>query len=383
MKMLLNSLKKLHQLIFPNWFYCFIIFTTNCLTGTSQSITSDTTFLKKTQAYSIGLSTGTAGLIGIDVHYSATKKIGLTAYFNHFDLSFNDLSISASNFGFSDENLLLNSDLNLSTVGFNLDFAPFKKKGFRLIGGLGIGLNNKIVANIGFQEEMLLNDFVISPERIGTFTVEYQSSNTLLPYFGIGIGRAIPKKRVGFSVELGSYFRGAPQINIVSDGLLSNNAHNGPILSENLSQIQWHPKLAFRLAVRLGSAQKTDKEEAIKKEPAPATTKEEIIIPENNPGEPQVELSQYVTLTGNVIATDTGRPVDHLYLKAYFIDNQGNETLERASRYLDGTFSFGLKRGNTYKLILENINYQTIETQITLNDQTPANLEKSFSFSPK
>ena len=337
--------------------------------------------------YAIGVNSGTAGWFGFDFQFQFSKHFGFSANYHHLKVSVANLTVNASNFGFTDQSLLMHADMNLSTAGLNLEVMPFRKPWFRLVAGAALGLNNEILTRITFDEEMMLNDFVIEPERIGSITGRYQSAGTILPYVGIGLGRGVPKRRVGVGLELGAFYRGAPKIDLLSDGLLSDNEHNGPVLEENLQQIQWHPKIAVRLAVRLGRIpgkfQDPD-ENPLLNTPAIesiATVKEQKEADRADHLEPIVE--DYIYLKGEVSASHLDGLVDHLYLRAYKIDDYGQEELVRADRFIGGTFSISLKRGAVYKIVLEHIDYQKIEALLQVDDQTVPHLNKSFTFSPQ
>ena len=76
--------------------------------------------------------------------------------------------------------------------------------------------------------------------------------NKVKPYLGIGFGRAIPEKRVGFQFEVGAWYHGEPSI--VSDNRLdayNPDASGMDGVDDVLSKIQIWPQLTFRLTGRI------------------------------------------------------------------------------------------------------------------------------------
>jgi hypothetical protein len=71
------------------------------------------------------------------------------------------------------------------------------------------------------------------------------------PYFGIGFGRAVPKKRVGFMFELGAQLHGTPEIytNTGKLEILTEEADNK--YSDIINNVKVYPVLKFRLCGRI------------------------------------------------------------------------------------------------------------------------------------
>ncbi|MDE6569487.1 MAG: hypothetical protein K2K43_02550, partial [Alistipes sp.] len=69
------------------------------------------------------------------------------------------------------------------------------------------------------------------------------------PYVGLGFGRPIPRRRVGFRVELGALFHGRPKV--VSDNLLEENLNELNDVNKFLKNFNVYPQLNFQVTVRL------------------------------------------------------------------------------------------------------------------------------------
>ncbi|MBQ0057793.1 MAG: hypothetical protein KBT20_09070 [Bacteroidales bacterium] len=72
------------------------------------------------------------------------------------------------------------------------------------------------------------------------------------PYFGIGFGRAIPNKRVGFQFEIGAWYHGTPKIESTNElDFYDENADGIEGVGDTMSKIQFYPQMTFRLTGRI------------------------------------------------------------------------------------------------------------------------------------
>ena len=97
-----------------------------------------------------------------------------------------------------------------------------------------------------------LGDYLLQPDKYGNAKATL-NTNGFKPYLGLGYGRAVPHKRVGFKVDLGVMFWGTPDV----------VDHNGVSLSKQdwdgkdggafrvISKIKVYPVLNFRLCGRI------------------------------------------------------------------------------------------------------------------------------------
>lgn len=337
-------------------------------------------------AIGLGLGTGSTGLASVDLAWHPVQSIGIRAGYNHLKSSFLDLEVNAANFGFADQNLSVDLAFNLGTAFLYGDYYPFKNFPLKLIGGIAIGSSNSISTTIRFTESMQLNDYWIEPQEIGTLTGIYRTDRQVYPYAGIGIGRSVPKKIVGFGFEFGAYHRGAPIIDILSDGLLDDNEHNGPILADNLSQINWHPNINLRLSVRLVSFGKPKKASTASDFSSIDIQEKESVttVIESKPETPKKQAaSKYVSIKGTILSNKTKEPLDHFYLNIFAVNQDGTTELVRTGRYLNGQFSVGLERGKNYKVRIEHIDFQRYESILALDHQFPKEVEHTYHLTPR
>jgi hypothetical protein len=103
--------------------------------------------------------------------------------------------------------------------------------------------------------DLRYEDIVISPNSDGSFYGELGMGSKIKPYVGIGLGRTIPHKRVGFKFELGVVSQGKFQLSSPNMNDAGNDWLNGLIdemelpVSEQVLKL-W-PMLNFSLTYRI------------------------------------------------------------------------------------------------------------------------------------
>lgn len=99
-------------------------------------------------------------------------------------------------------------------------------------------------------------DITIPAEMVGDFEFTMNPELKASPYASLGVRTFFGKKKtVNFGTEIGCYYMGAPEIDIVATGLISptaDPAHGQKERLENqISQYKFYPVLKFNLAVKL------------------------------------------------------------------------------------------------------------------------------------
>lgn len=198
------------------------------------------------QTYAIGIKASTIGFGG-DFIYGFSKDIS-------FRLGIDKLGYQTP-VNFSEQGISYNGHIqaNMGTISLLGDFYLTKY----LYVSAGAGYN---FFNIGFTgqaaESLPFGDIEIPAEMIGTFEFNLHPANRISPYLGLGLGRTIGlNKKLGFSADFGFYYQGAPEIDIVSDGLLSptsNPEHkHAAKLEKQVSQYTVYPVLRLLLSYRI------------------------------------------------------------------------------------------------------------------------------------
>jgi len=101
--------------------------------------------------------------------------------------------------------------LNFTNANLLFDYYPMAGGLFHITAGAFIGSNKIVIEGNGF-DPFSLNDYVIIPDANGYFKGNVTFGGTFKPYLGIGIGRTIPNKRVGFKFEMGVVYQGKTKV---------------------------------------------------------------------------------------------------------------------------------------------------------------------------
>jgi hypothetical protein len=170
--------------------------------------------------------------------------------FNYLDFVYKDLSPVFKSIKLPAE---LSGEMSMaqSHLALTAEFTPTRSKKIRIAVGGVYFLKNEISGNVFYTKDLKLNDMVITASEVGAMKGTYTTASKIAPYIGVGLGRTVPKKRIGLSLDLGAIYKGEPMLDIVATGLLKGNESNEAILNRNFKPLQWHPVVNLRLAVKL------------------------------------------------------------------------------------------------------------------------------------
>ena len=233
---------------------------TNAQTSDSEEVVTEQTLDgQKEDKYSIrqknslGINIGVQG-IGVDYGRKINEKISLRLRGQALPVSLDDINFSAS-----DQDFIVDLDLEYSNIGLLFDYQPFRSSSLKLMGGASYFLGNTLSGFATVTESLYFGDdgsdpddkgdFVFTPEDIGSLNGQFIWSD-FAPYGGLGFGRTISRFGLGFAVELGAYFMGSPTIDIEATGMVEETKEEEEELENNLSEIKWLPQLNFRLSYR-------------------------------------------------------------------------------------------------------------------------------------
>ena len=181
----------------------------------------------------------------------------------------------------SDINVDVDAKVNFGAFKAMIEYYPSARSGFHLTAGMFVGQEDFISLNGTaddawwqvYQKALSINKQLPSDMRIRdiensvkfnideqTFQLKENSggkvdvsvaTKKVKPYFGIGFGRAIPKKRVGFQFELGAWMHGKPTIKSASEVSYDAEADGIDGVSDVMSKVQFWPQMTFRLTGRI------------------------------------------------------------------------------------------------------------------------------------
>lgn len=226
--------------------FCFLttfLFIKTLSAFANPLITADSTLIKPSN-YSFSIFGGITGL-GLELSYLLipARRIylrGGTSYIGYsqlYNLEYNPRSF-----------IKIDPDLRLGLVYAGIDYLPFKRSSFYVTTGIGYTYNVKTAIFAHTDTGLDISGTFISAEDFGKIKFEIKW-NKIAPFIGIGIGRAVPKKRVGVSAELGTYYIGSPKLSMEYTGILeiTNIDEALPKIEKNMAGYAFLPYLMIKL----------------------------------------------------------------------------------------------------------------------------------------
>ena len=175
----------------------------------------------------LGVSAGTDG-IGFQVAAPLGQCLALRAGYSFFPkLKYNKEINLGNDVAFVKSKVDLEGKLNFNQVSVLVDYYPFTSSSFRVTAGAYFG-DGKILtvsnaepfikeaywetAGIQLGKGNAVSDkYTVVSDAQGNVNIDLKV-NSFRPYLGIGFGRAVPRKRVGLSFDLGVQIWGSPEV---------------------------------------------------------------------------------------------------------------------------------------------------------------------------
>lgn len=217
--------------------YLFLV--TLSLKTYSQDSTSVS---EKKNAFAI--SFGSPGL-GLEYARKLSPKINAKLVWHSFNLK----DFEKEDIEIKDDLVDLLANLEVSIIDVGIEYLPFTNSSFKLTAGLGFLSNVNANGVVTYTEEVVFGDVVVSKNDVGEINGDI-SWTGVAPYLGIGFGRAIPKKRLGFGIEFGSYFSSSPDVKLTATELLAPTAEQEDNLREALTSFKFIPRVQLRIAYK-------------------------------------------------------------------------------------------------------------------------------------
>lgn len=212
---------------------------------------------------SIGTGVSTAGIdvnLAVPMGSHFALRGGLSFMPN---ITFNtdvNADITMAN-GNKNYNVELEGQLKRTTGNVLFNYYPFKKKTFFLTTGAYFG-GSSLLAIQGHSDQVA-NDIQEAGQAgivIGDQEIPFDKQGNVAggldvknfrPYVGLGFGRAVPKKRLGFLFELGVQFHGTPEL-YTDNGTLSTAGleNNDDTFTKVIDKLTVYPMMKFNLYFR-------------------------------------------------------------------------------------------------------------------------------------
>lgn len=237
-----------------------------CLSMISLQLHAQKKELGYFNSIAIGANIGTTGW-GIDLATPIGKyfalRAGVTIMPNYSMTEEVDVTLSGNKYNYEYETSMdIEGSLGRTAGEILLNIYPFTRSSFFITGGAAFN-GDKLIKLKGHSSELEelqskidnagieIGDYVIPVDKNGNVSGGIKVSS-FRPYLGLGFGRIVPKKRVGFLFELGFQFQKTPEVytdyGSISD-LLDEAGDNE--FTDIMDQLTVYPVLRFRLCGRL------------------------------------------------------------------------------------------------------------------------------------
>ncbi|MFT4757997.1 MAG: hypothetical protein ACI91R_002658 [Vicingaceae bacterium] len=87
-------------------------------------------------------------------------------------------------------------------------------------------------------------------EDLGTLLWEY-TTNPVNPYAGIVFGNFKSDKKIGFAIELGTLYHGAPKVDFTGSGRIEPTSTQDDLMRENVKDYAWFPMGSLQLIYKI------------------------------------------------------------------------------------------------------------------------------------
>ncbi len=211
--------------------------------------------------WGLGLGVNTYGFNG-SINTRIVPHLDARLGFNYLAFKYDEpIEFTAYDIKTDDEmnGSMSNFNLKFPNGSLLLDFYPWANGFFSITGGIYFG-NNKITSDGHInnykdgQVFEVIDGVYIKPDENGNFNARIRLGNTIKPYFGIGLGKTMPKHRVSFKYDLGLIYQGKIVIesdNEVASGSVQNLIDDSIEFNFNEKLLRLWPMMSFAISIRL------------------------------------------------------------------------------------------------------------------------------------
>jgi hypothetical protein len=225
-----------------------------CMAAIAQQ-TEDQTTENRQKAFSswgIGVNAGTYGVGGTlitKIHPHWVVRAGYD--YANYTYKPSDLKIDVEYEGYEFQAKVNSLNLKFPNAKLLIDYYPFSNGLFSLTTGLYFG-KNRIKLEGYASEKFEFEDIVIQPDPVtGYFDAFLALGKSVKPYFGIGLGRSLANKRIGFRFDLGAVYQGKYKVTsnyMTEESVASSNDALKDVIPKSVAEL-W-PMMNFSLSYR-------------------------------------------------------------------------------------------------------------------------------------
>ncbi|GAB2642812.1 hypothetical protein GCM10027035_41030 [Emticicia sediminis] len=139
-------------------------------------------------------------------------------------------------------------DIKTLALSSFADYYPFKKKIFRLSGGLSYEIIQQYQVAFSSASGLNLGGLQIASDDFGNIKFGMKW-NALRPYLGFGFGRSIMKNRLGFGFDMGFAYMGSPKLKLIYEGFLETTTIDDEMkkIEANMKGYSYYPYIGFQV----------------------------------------------------------------------------------------------------------------------------------------
>lgn len=171
-------------------------------------------------------------------------------------LGYDQMGYGPIEFDFEESGINYNTSATIKTGSLTALYDFYIAKIFFVSAGLGL---NNFNLNVTGEAKSGLpwGDIEVPAEKVGNFDITVEPGMKISPYLGLGLGRTLSTKKLGFAFELGTYYMGSPNLTIETTGLIAptSNPELGQEekLENQFSQYYLYPVIKFSLSYKIAS----------------------------------------------------------------------------------------------------------------------------------
>ncbi len=190
--------------------------------------------------FSVGLQAGTSGVganLSMAVLPSLNLRVGGTyAEINNYPFKEKKSSIDVAN----------SASATVGYLGVFADWHPFK-------GATGLNITIGVLHSFigGTLNQQFTYNSGSTSEDLGTLKMSSIKVNQICPYAGLTLGNPIPKKKISFSAEIGTYYFGSPTFTWTGIGAIAPTADQRSIVEGNIKDYSFYPVVTLQLNYKI------------------------------------------------------------------------------------------------------------------------------------
>ena len=200
---------------------------------------------QKSSTSKLGLALNLGTSPGITLAYGLSPQLAIRLGYSYFKY---DLNTNAKT---SNEEVKLGGSANMSILGLSAEYFPFKKSSFKVFGGASYIDKGDLSVAVTPTGTYTFGSKTFTPDEIGNVSLTVDYGKSIAPFAGIGFGRTIPKSRIGFGFELGSYYMNTPKVSLTGKERLSSMSEQQSKVQQNMKDWHYWPIVNLRVAFRL------------------------------------------------------------------------------------------------------------------------------------